>query len=55
MAEEKQVLFAGFGGQGVISMGQFLTHLAMHTGKEVSCALSYGLRCAAVPPTAWLQ
>ncbi|MGI6468938.1 MAG: 2-oxoacid:ferredoxin oxidoreductase subunit gamma [Syntrophomonadaceae bacterium] len=42
MAEEKQVLFAGFGGQGVISMGQFLTHLAMHTGKEVSCALSYG-------------
>lgn len=39
---EQQVLFAGFGGQGVISMGQFLTHLAMHTGKEVSCALSYG-------------
>lgn len=42
MAKEQQVLFAGFGGQGVISMGQFLTHLAMHTGKEVSCALSYG-------------
>lgn len=42
MKKEQQVLFAGFGGQGVISMGQFLTHLAMHTGKEVSCALSYG-------------
>jgi 2-oxoglutarate ferredoxin oxidoreductase subunit gamma len=42
MSQEQQVLFAGFGGQGVISMGQFLTHLAMHTGKEVSCALSYG-------------
>jgi hypothetical protein len=36
MDREKQVLFAGFGGQGVLSMGQFLTHIAMNAGKEVA-------------------
>ncbi len=39
---EKQVLFAGFGGQGVLSMGQFLTHAAMGAGKNVSWVPSYG-------------
>jgi len=39
---EKQVLFAGFGGQGVLSMGQFLTHAAMGTGKNVAWVPSYG-------------
>lgn len=42
MEEEKQVLFAGFGGQGVLSMGQFLTHAALSTGKHVSWVPSYG-------------
>ncbi|MBO8159536.1 2-oxoacid:acceptor oxidoreductase family protein [Thermosyntropha sp.] len=39
---EKQVLFAGFGGQGVLSMGQFLTHAALSAGKHVSWVPSYG-------------
>jgi len=39
---EKQVLFAGFGGQGVLSMGQFLTYAAMGAGKNVSWVPSYG-------------
>lgn len=39
---EKQILFAGFGGQGVLSMGQFLTHAAMGAGKNVSWVPSYG-------------
>jgi 2-oxoglutarate ferredoxin oxidoreductase subunit gamma len=40
--EVKQVLFAGFGGQGVLSMGQFLAHAALSTGKHVSFVPSYG-------------
>lgn len=39
---EEQVLFAGFGGQGVLSMGQFLTHAALGAGKHVSWVPSYG-------------
>lgn len=39
---EKQILFAGFGGQGVLSMGQFLTYAAMGAGKNVSWVPSYG-------------
>ncbi|NLV21630.1 MAG: 2-oxoacid:ferredoxin oxidoreductase subunit gamma [Syntrophomonadaceae bacterium] len=39
---EKQILFAGFGGQGVLSMGQFLTYAAMEAGKNVSWVPSYG-------------
>jgi len=39
---EKQILFAGFGGQGVLSMGQFLTHAAMGIGREVCWVPSYG-------------
>lgn len=42
MEKEKQVLFAGFGGQGVLSMGKFLTHAAMGAGKNVSWVPSYG-------------
>jgi len=42
MDREKQILFAGFGGQGVLSMGLFLTHMAMNAGKSVSWVPSYG-------------
>jgi len=42
MEDEKQILFAGFGGQGVLSMGQFLAYAAMNTGKHVSWVPSYG-------------
>lgn len=39
---EKQILFAGFGGQGVLSMAQFLAYAAMEAGKHVSWVPSYG-------------
>ncbi|MGI5922184.1 MAG: 2-oxoacid:acceptor oxidoreductase family protein, partial [Syntrophomonadaceae bacterium] len=42
MNQEKQILFAGFGGQGVLAMGKFLTHAAIQTGKNVSWLPSYG-------------
>jgi 2-oxoglutarate ferredoxin oxidoreductase subunit gamma len=42
MDSEKQILFAGFGGQGVLSMGKFLTYAAMGAGKNVSWLPSYG-------------
>lgn len=38
----QDMLFAGFGGQGVLSMGQFLCYAAMAEGKEVSWVPSYG-------------
>ncbi len=40
--KEQQILFAGFGGQGVLAMGQFVTHAAMGIGKEVTWVPSYG-------------
>ena len=42
MESEKQILFAGFGGQGVLSMSQFLAYAAMEAGKNVSWVPSYG-------------
>lgn len=38
----EQVIIAGFGGQGVMSMGQMLTYAGMMEGKEVSWLPSYG-------------
>lgn len=37
-----EILFAGFGGQGVLSMGMTLTYAGMLEGKEVSWMPSYG-------------
>jgi 2-oxoglutarate ferredoxin oxidoreductase subunit gamma len=37
-----EILFAGFGGQGVLSMGMTLAYAAMQEGKEVSWMPSYG-------------
>ncbi|MGL4911463.1 MAG: 2-oxoacid:acceptor oxidoreductase family protein [Romboutsia sp.] len=37
-----KVICAGFGGQGVMSMGQLLTYAGMLEGKEVSWLPSYG-------------
>lgn len=42
MINEHQILFAGFGGQGVLSMGKFLTYAAMGVGKNVSWLPAYG-------------
>jgi len=37
-----EILIAGFGGQGVLSMGQLLAHAGLLEGKEVSWLPSYG-------------
>ena len=37
-----QMIFAGFGGQGVLLMGQLIAYAGMVTGKEVSWMPSYG-------------
>lgn len=39
---ETQILIAGFGGQGVLLMGQLLSKAAMHEGMEVSWMPAYG-------------
>ncbi len=38
----QEMVFAGFGGQGVLSMGALLAYAAMKEGKEVSWMPSYG-------------
>ena len=38
----REMIFAGFGGQGVLSMGKLLAYAAMKEGKEVSWMPSYG-------------
>ena len=38
----KKFLFAGLGGQGILSMGRFLTESGLHEGKEVSYLPAYG-------------
>ncbi|MCD8511482.1 MAG: 2-oxoacid:acceptor oxidoreductase family protein [Bacillus sp. (in: Bacteria)] len=37
-----EIVIAGFGGQGVMSMGQLLAYAGMNSGKEVSWMPSYG-------------
>ena len=39
---EHEIIFAGFGGQGVLSMGQIIAYSAMIENKEVSWMPSYG-------------
>ena len=41
MMEEK-IIVAGFGGQGVLSLGQFVAYAAIADGKEVTWLPSYG-------------
>ncbi len=38
----QEMIFAGFGGQGVLSMGKLIAYAAMKEGKEVSWMPSYG-------------
>ncbi|UCD95022.1 MAG: 2-oxoacid:acceptor oxidoreductase family protein [Candidatus Zixiibacteriota bacterium] len=42
MAAQKEVVFAGFGGQGVMTAGQLLAYTAMEEGKQVIWIPSYG-------------
>ncbi|GEL08092.1 2-oxoacid:acceptor oxidoreductase family protein [Salisediminibacterium halotolerans] len=37
-----EIIIAGFGGQGVMSIGQVLAYAGMHAGKQVSWMPSYG-------------
>jgi len=39
---QKEIIIAGFGGQGVLFAGQVITYAAMDTGKEVTWIPSYG-------------
>jgi 2-oxoglutarate ferredoxin oxidoreductase subunit gamma len=39
---QQEVMFAGFGGQGIMLMGKILAHAAMEAGKEVVWIPSYG-------------
>ncbi len=38
----ESIRFAGFGGQGIVLMGQVMAHAAVRDGKEVFCLPSYG-------------
>lgn len=42
MKETYEIIIAGFGGQGVLSLGQILAYAAVKEGKEVSWMPSYG-------------
>lgn len=42
MSETHEIIIAGFGGQGVLSIGQIIAYSAMKESKEVSWMPSYG-------------
>ena len=42
MNSSQEIIIAGFGGQGVLSMGQIISYSAMKENKEVSWMPSYG-------------
>ena len=42
MKQSHEIIIAGFGGQGVLSMGQIIAYAAMKENKEVSWMPSYG-------------
>ena len=39
---EEKIIIAGFGGQGVLSLGQLIAYAAIHDGLEVTWLPSYG-------------
>lgn len=39
---KEEIIIAGFGGQGVLSMGKILAHAGMREGKEVTWMPAYG-------------
>ncbi len=48
----KEIIIAGFGGQGVLFAGQVLAYAAMDLGKEVTWIPPTARKCAAARPTA---
>jgi len=41
-SQEHRIIIAGFGGQGIITLGRLLCLSAMYEGKQVTCFPSYG-------------
>ena len=39
---DQELIIAGFGGQGILSMGRILAYAGLHEGKNVSWLPSYG-------------
>lgn len=39
----KEIVFAGFGGQGVLLAGQMLAQIAVDSGQQATCMPSYGV------------
>ena len=39
---KEEIIIAGFGGQGVLSMGKILAHSGLMEGKEVTWMPAYG-------------
>ena len=54
---KKEIMIAGFGGQGVMAIGKSLVEAGMGEGREVSWVPSYGpeMRGGGVPPTVRLS
>ena len=51
-AVTERVIIAGFGGQGVMTMGKLLVSAAMREGREVTYFPAMAPRSAAAPRTA---
>lgn len=39
---KKEIILAGFGGQGILTMGVFLANAGLSEGRQVSCVPAYG-------------
>ena len=42
MTNTRKIIFSGFGGQGILTLGQFVSTMAMHKGYNVTWLPSYG-------------
>ena len=54
MSQTHEIIMSGFGGQGIMLMGQLLTYAGMLEGKEVTWIPSYGPETPA-PSPGWTQ
>ncbi len=50
----EELIISGFGGQGVMVIGQLLSYAGLLEGKTCRGYLHMGLRCVVAPPTARL-
>jgi 2-oxoglutarate ferredoxin oxidoreductase subunit gamma len=49
---QKEIIIAGFGGQGALFAGQVLAFAAMDSGKDVPGCPRMDRKCAVAPPIA---